>query len=84
MSTKRAAKTISPDEPQNPLFPEYLEQFVNFTQAFFARAHELASEEPDLQPTVRILADTANEATRQIARELRATYDEANTRPPVN
>jgi hypothetical protein len=66
------------DQTPPSLFPEYLEQLVTFTQAFFARAHELASDEPDLQPMLRILAETANNTTKELADELRRTYDQSN------
>src|SRR5687768_12778447 len=75
----KASETRPPTNDRTPtLFPEYLEQLVTFTQAFFARAQEVASDEPDLQPMLRILAETANNTTRELADELRRTYDEAN------
>jgi hypothetical protein len=72
--TPRAPSAEAPGQ----LLPQYLEQLVDFTQAYFAKAMDLVSDEPDLQPTVRILSETATEATRQIAREFRTLYDESN------
>jgi hypothetical protein len=78
MATKPGSNLTSNDPPRTLLFPEYLDQIIKFTQAFFSRAHELTSDDPDLQPTVRILANTAGEATTQIANELRRMYEQSN------
>lgn len=69
----QAERYRPPEQPND--YPALLEGFANFVRDYSAKSINAVSDQPDIHPTVVVLANSATASSRALADELLALYE---------
>jgi len=71
-----------PEQPRD--YPALLEGFAKFVGDYSARAVEAVRDEPDIYPTVVVLANSATASSRALSIELQTLYEDSGEATRTN